>query len=123
MRTAKTGVAILICFFIYSFIVLVSLFLWFKFEVIKDTLKKLICIFGKKAFVPHRKLVLGRAAAPRAPAMPGVHSLLCQPEGRVPWGQRLPPARATPSAFVRNVKAFLPLLLKTCISFPPKGNK
>lgn len=106
MRTAKTGVAILICFFIYSFIVLVSLFLWFKFEVIKDTLKKLICIFGKKAFVPHRKLVLGRAAAPRPPAMPGVHSLLCQPEGRVPWGQRLPPARGDPLGFREERQSF-----------------
>lgn len=51
VRTAKTWVDILICFFIYSFIMLVSLFLWFKFEIIKDTKTKKKCgVFLKKSF-------------------------------------------------------------------------
>lgn len=50
MRTAKTRVDIPICFFLYSFIVLVSLFVWFKFEALKDTPKKINLWFWKKSF-------------------------------------------------------------------------
>lgn len=60
MRTAKTRVDIPICFFLYSFVALVSLFVWFKFEALKDTPKRrLICVFRKKVLVSHRKLGLG----------------------------------------------------------------
>lgn len=75
IRTAKPGVDILICFFLYSFITLVSLFLWFKFEVIKDTppKKKLICGFEEKLWFLMESWcwVEVVAAAPGAPAMPG----------------------------------------------------
>lgn len=50
MRTAKTRVDIPICLFLYSFIVLVSLFVWFKFEALKDTPKKINLWFWKKSF-------------------------------------------------------------------------
>lgn len=59
MRTAKTRVDIPICLFLYSFIVLVSLFVWFKFEALKDTPKKINLWFWKKVLVTHRKLGLG----------------------------------------------------------------
>lgn len=51
MRTAKTRVDIPICLFLYSFIVLVSLFVWFKFEALKDTPKKINLWFWKKVLV------------------------------------------------------------------------
>lgn len=111
MRTAKTMVDVLICFFIYSFLMLVSLFLWFKFEVLKDTPKKLIYVFKEKlwflmggwCWVEVAAAALGAPAVPSAAlatsaaasARIGLHWAPPRRGDMSPRGQHLLPTRGS----------------------------
>lgn len=87
-------VDVLICFFIYSFIMLVSLFLWFKLEVLKDTPKKLIYGFEEKLwFLMGGRCWVGVAAAALgAPAVPSA-ALATSAVASARIGLHWPPAR------------------------------
>lgn len=82
MTTAKTRVDIPICFFLYSFIALVSLFVWFKFEALKDTPKKINLSFQKKSFGFSQEAGVGLRWWQQLRVLPPCPELLSPPP---PW--------------------------------------
>lgn len=115
VRTAKTRVDIPICFFLYSFIALLSSFVWFKFEALKDTPKKINLCFQKKSFGFSEEAGVGLRWWQQLWVLPPCLELLSPPP---PWPARgIPMARAV-SPGVASLVPSAPAQADTAPSLP-----